>query len=112
MPRSRLPPRWLGLKKCACDCPTLHELVCCADTGDSKWSGQYWAESLLVSAGCQPAGRGARRRVHCFSSAGQFVNKVMVVVLERSPVSTAKRWPSALTSYSGDVRSGGLGKSS
>jgi len=52
------------------------------------------------------------RQSHFFSSAGQFVSKVIVVVLVRSPVSTAKRWPSALTSYNGSVRSGRFGKSS
>jgi hypothetical protein len=52
------------------------------------------------------------RQAHLFSSAGQFVNKVIVVVLARSPVSTAKRCPSALTSNNGKVRSGRLGKSS
>ena len=52
------------------------------------------------------------KQAHLFSSAGQFVSNVMVVVLERSPVRTAKRWPSGLTSYNGSVRSGRLGKSS
>lgn len=52
------------------------------------------------------------RPVYFFSSAGQFASKVIMVVLVRSPVTTANRWPSALTSYNGKVRSGRLGKSS
>lgn len=35
---------------------------------------------------------------HFFSSAGQFIKRLIDEVFVRSAVSTAKRWPSALTS--------------
>jgi len=77
-------------------------------------SSQEWTFGRVISLEprrCYDR-RSAGLRAHFFRSAGQFVNKVMVVVLARSPVSTAKCWPSALTSYYGKVRSGRLGKSS
>jgi len=46
-------------------------------------------------------------QTHFFSSAGQFVKRLLIDEdFVRSAVSTAKRWPSALTSYRGEVRSG------
>ena len=46
-------------------------------------------------------GLSSLRLGYFFSSAGQFVSKVIDEDLVRSAVSTAKCWPSGLTSYMG-----------
>jgi hypothetical protein len=54
---------------------------------------------ILQSSLARSAKSTARR--YFFSSAGQFVSSVIEVDLARSAVSTAKCWPSGLTSYMG-----------